>query len=122
MRCTTLIDPVLSPGSSSCFRPFQLPVLAAVAIAAAACGTGRAAPTGPAAPPPALVQVADVQISPIEDSSTYVATIQSLSSTSIKPEVAGVLTKILVKSGDRVAPGTPLFVIDPSRQEASVSS
>ena len=72
--------------------------------------------------PPTLVQLEAVHTLPVDDASEYVATIQSLSSTGIKPEVAGDVTKIFVKSGDRVVPGTPLFVIDPRRQEATVAS
>ena len=72
--------------------------------------------------PATLVQIAAVRSAPIDDASTYVATVQSLSSTSIKPEVSGEVTRILVKSGDRVGPGTPLVEIDPSRQQASVTS
>lgn len=97
------------------------PVLLLCAAAISACGTGRAAPP-PQQTPATLVQVAAVQASAIDDASTYVATIQSLSSTSIKPEVSGEVIRILVKSGDRVAAGTPLVEIDPSRQQASVSS
>jgi RND family efflux transporter MFP subunit len=58
----------------------------------------------------------------LEDTSQYVASIQSLSSTDIKPEVTGEITRILVRSGDRVAAGTPLFVIDPRRQQAAVTT
>ncbi|MEI6669586.1 MAG: efflux RND transporter periplasmic adaptor subunit [Acidobacteriota bacterium] len=94
--------------------------LLAAAIALA-CGTGRAA-QAPAPVQATLVQVAPVASASIEDASTYVATVQSLSSTSIKPEVSGEVVKVLVKSGDRVEPGTPLVEIDPSRQQASVSS
>jgi RND family efflux transporter MFP subunit len=36
--------------------------------------------------------------------------------------VEGQITKIFVKSGDRVAAGTPLLQIDPLKQEATVSS
>lgn len=72
--------------------------------------------------PATLVQIAAVQSASIDDASTYVATVQSLSSTSIKPEVSGEVTRILVRSGDRVRPGTPLVEIDPSRQQASVTS
>jgi RND family efflux transporter MFP subunit len=96
-------------------------VLLAVSVTAvAACGVSRAGP--PQQMPATLVQVAVVQPTSVDDASTYVATIQSLSSTSIKPEVIGEVTRILVKSGDRVERGTPLFEIDPSRQQASVSS
>jgi RND family efflux transporter MFP subunit len=86
-----------------------------------ACGGSQAAAARPA-PPPTLVQVAEIRSTPVEDASEYMATVQSLSSTSIKPEVSGVVTKVFVRSGDRVAPGAPLFQIDPSRQQASVSS
>ena len=120
-RIAMLATPLLSSRAAG-VRRLTLVALAAALPALSACGTGRAAPAGPAAPPPTLVQLAEIRTSAIDDASTYVATVQSLSSTSIKPEVTGELTKILVKSGDRVAPGTPLFVIDPSRQQASVSS
>jgi len=51
-----------------------------------------------------------------------VASIQSLSSTAIKPEVSGDITRILVRSGDHVVAGAPLFVIDPRRQQATVNT
>jgi RND family efflux transporter MFP subunit len=96
-------------------------VLAAAVAAVTGCGAGRPAP--PVQQMPAtLVQLAPVQSAPIDEASTYVATVQSLSSTSIKPEVSGEVVRILVKSGDRVGPGTPLVEIDPSRQQASVTS
>lgn len=97
--------------------------LAGVALACltlAAC-SGRSTQARPQVPP-TLVEVATVHPVPIEDASEYVASIESLSSASIKPEVSGEVTRIYVKSGDRVTPGTPLFLIDPLRQEASVSS
>jgi len=72
--------------------------------------------------PATLVQIAAVQRASIDEASTYVASVQSLSSTSIKPEVSGEVIRILVRSGDRVGPGTPLVEIDPSRQQAAVSS
>ena len=114
--------------STATLRPKRLPggrwpavVLLAVSVTAvAACGVGRAGP--PQQTAATLVQVAAVQPTSIDEASTYVATVQSLSSTNIKPEVTGEVTRILVRSGDRVAQGTPLFEIDPSRQEASVSS
>jgi RND family efflux transporter MFP subunit len=114
--------------SATSLRPTWLPgsrlpaaiLVAASVTAVAACGVGR--PGTPQQVPATLVQVAAVQPTSIDEASTYVATVQSLSSTSIKPEVTGEVTRILVKSGDRVQPGTPLFEIDPSRQQASVTS
>ncbi len=114
--------------STATLRPKRLPggrvpavVLLAVSITAvAACGVARPGP--PQQVPATLVQLAVVQPTSIDEASTYVATVQSLSSTSIKPEVSGELTRIQVKSGDRVQRGTSLFEIDPSRQQASVTS
>ena len=59
---------------------------------------------------------------PIEDASEYVATLKSLRSTTIQPQIDGQITQILVKSGDRVRQGAPLMQIDPRRQQAAVSS
>jgi RND family efflux transporter MFP subunit len=52
----------------------------------------------------------------------FVATIQSLASTTIHPQVEGIVTRIFVKSGDRVRVGQPLVQIDPDKQQASVAS
>jgi RND family efflux transporter MFP subunit len=90
--------------------------------AAAVVGCGGRPAAGPQAPPPTLVQTAEVRQALVEERSEYVATIQSLSSTLIKPEVTGELRAILVNPGDRVQPGTMLFQIDPARQQATVSS
>jgi len=96
-------------------------VLALTAGFLAACNAGRAQP-GQSGPPPAAVELLLIRPVPIEDASEYVASVQSLSSTGIKPEVSGEVTRIYVKSGDHVAPGAALFQIDPRRQQATVSS
>ena len=101
-------------------RTWALSVVGLVALLSAACGGSAAGP--PPAPPPTLVQTAEVRQVPVEDTSEYVATIQSLSSTEIKPEVVGELRAILVRSGQPVQPSTPLFQIDPDRQRAAVTS
>ncbi len=103
-----------------------VPLLSAAAVAAVLAGSTacRGSGAAPARPqmPPTLVQTDVVRMVPVEDASEYVASVASLSSTSIKPEVSGEITKISVRSGDRVAPGAELFQIDPRRQEATVSS
>jgi RND family efflux transporter MFP subunit len=48
--------------------------------------------------------------------------LKSLRSTAIQPQIEGQITRILVKSGDRVREGEPLVQIDPRRQQAAVSS
>ena len=72
--------------------------------------------------PPTPVQLVESRSTAIEDATEYVATLKSLRSTSIQPQIDGQITEILVKSGDRVQRGAPLVQIDPRRQEAAVSS
>jgi RND family efflux transporter MFP subunit len=101
--------------------PAILPILALAWFAASGCRDSGAS-AARAVPPPTLVKLASVQSVPIEDASEYVASIQSLSSTALKPEVSNEITRVLVRSGDRVSAGQPLFVIDPRRQEATVTT
>ena len=58
----------------------------------------------------------------IDDTSDFIATLRSLRSTTIQPEVDGLVTRIFVKSGQRVNVGTPLVQINPAKQQAAVSS
>src|SRR5262245_25201545 len=90
------------------------------ALAVAACN--RAPTNGPPQMPPTPVTLATAQARPIEETTDYVATLKSLRSTTIQPQIDGQITQILVKSGDRVRQGAPLMQIDSRRQQAAVSS
>jgi RND family efflux transporter MFP subunit len=92
-----------------------------VALVSAACGRGAPAQSA-AAPPPTAVKTSTLSVTPIEDASEFIATLRSLRSTTIQPEVEGLVTQILVKSGQRVAVGTPLVQINAAKQQAAVSS
>ena len=59
---------------------------------------------------------------PVEDATEYVATLKSRDSAVIMPQVEGEVTRILVRSGERVSPGTLLMEIDPAKQQATVKS
>ena len=59
---------------------------------------------------------------PIEQSSEFIATVRSLRSSTVQPEVEGVVTRIFVKSGDHVRVGAPLIQIKPDKQQATVQS
>ena len=98
-------------------RKSFLSLLLVVALAGA-CG----APPPQGAPPSLPVKIEAVQSGVIDDSSDYVATMQSRQSVSLQPQVSGQVQQILVKAGDRVESGTLLLVIDPSRQEAVTNS
>ena len=96
---------------------------ALTALTVAACG-GSQPPGGAAAagPPPSAVKVVTLSEKPIEQSSEFIATIRSLRSTTIQPEVDGLVTRIFVKSGDHVRAGTPLVQINADKQQATVRS
>jgi RND family efflux transporter MFP subunit len=68
------------------------------------------------------VQTVAVTLAPVPQSSEYVATIKSRRSATLLPQVSGMLTKILVKSGDHVKAGQLLMEIDPRVQMATVES
>ena len=59
---------------------------------------------------------------PIPQTSEFVATIKSLRSMNIQPQVEGIVRQIMVKSGDRVRAGQPLVQIDPEKQQATVAT
>jgi RND family efflux transporter MFP subunit len=68
------------------------------------------------------VQTATVKMEPVPQSSEYVATIKSRRSATMLPQVSGVLTRILVRSGDHVKAGQVMMEIDPHQQLAAVES
>ena len=80
-------------------------------------------PVAPAAAMQAMpVQTAVISLAPVPQSNEYVATIKSRRSATLLPQVSGVLTKILVRSGDHVKAGQLLMEIDPRMQIATVES
>ena len=68
------------------------------------------------------VQVLVAEPRTITDTTEYLALLKSRHSAIINPQVEGQITKIFVKSGDRVNAGAPLLQIDPLKQEAAVNS
>src|SRR5213595_3206919 len=90
---------------------------------ASACNRGQqAAAGGPPQMPPTPVALKAAVMSPIEETTEYVATLKSLRSTAVQPQIEGQVTQIFVKSGDRIRDGASLFQIDPRRQQAAVAS
>ncbi len=68
------------------------------------------------------VQTVTVSLAPVAQSSEYVATIKSRRSATLMPQVSGLVTQILVRSGDHVRAGQELMDIDPRQQQATVDS
>jgi RND family efflux transporter MFP subunit len=96
-----------------------------LAALAGGCGGGdqnaQAPEGGAAAFPPIEVQTIVLAAKPIPQSSEYVATIRSLNSTTVQPQVEGIVREVLVRAGDRVSRGQPLIQIDPDKQQATVT-
>ena len=96
-----------------------------VAVTSAACGGGgnaQADAPGAGAMPPTDVQTITLATKPVASTSEFIATVRSLRSTTIQPQVEGIARRIFVKSGDRVRVGDPLVQIDPEKQQASVTT
>ena len=102
---------------------FRLPAVCLASALLVGCGSKSSAdnPGGRGAPPAIPVQVLEITAKRIADTSEYLAILKSRHSATINPQVEGQVTKILVKSGDRVKVGEPLLQIDPLKQEAMVS-
>ena len=96
--------------------------LAAFAALAVVPGCGGGAPPAPPAPGPTPVGVLILATQPVTITSEYVGVLRSRRSSEIRPQVDGIITQILVKSGDRVAPGRALLQIDPRREQAALES
>ncbi len=104
-------------------RNFALLALCAAVLTG--CASKPAAEAGHAGAPGGQampVQTIAVNASPVPQSDTYIATIKSRRSATMNPQVDGVLTKIMVHSGDHVKPGQVLMEIDPLKQQATLQA
>ncbi len=93
-----------------------------LAVATSGCNTDPARGAQAQAPAGVPVKVQTAVLVPVTDTTEYVATLKSRDSAVIMPQVEGFITAIYVRSGARVAPGTPLMQIDPTKQQASVKT
>jgi len=102
-----------------------LVLLISIIVAACSGGEGQAAAEGPGGPgafPPMDVQTVTLEARPLPQTTEYVATIRSLRSTTVQPQVDGFVRQIFVQAGDRVSAGRPLIQIDPDIQQATVTA
>jgi RND family efflux transporter MFP subunit len=97
-----------------------------LAMVAAGCGGSAAddstAAAGPGGTPAMPVEVIELTEKPVEQVAEFVGTVRSRGSATIQPQAEGFITKILVRSGDRVGPGSRLFEIDASTLQAALAS
>jgi RND family efflux transporter MFP subunit len=94
-----------------------------IGMAAIGCQQGaQKAPPAGAGMQAMPVKTVAVSLQPVAQSNEYMATIKSRRTATILPQVSGLLTKILVHSGERVKAGQVLMEIDPRQQQATVAS
>ena len=108
-------------------RPPALFLLAALAVTAPACRQDASPPAagaggGRGAAMALPVEAVTLAPKPVEQVTEFVGTIKSRHSITIQPQVEGFLTRIAVKSGDRVRPGAVLMEIDAGPQQAALGS
>jgi RND family efflux transporter MFP subunit len=109
------------PAGSTPFRRAEfLVALIAIALSVATAGCGRNQADENLNIPATPVQTVVVRDVPISDDSEFLAALKSRHSSALNPQVEGQVTRVMVKSGDRVAAGAKLMEIDPLRQQATV--
>lgn len=99
----------------------QFGALLLLACALAGCSRGVQG-AGEQRPPALRVKTQIVQLQKVPDFTEYIATLRSRRASVLQPDVEGQITRILVRSGDRVRRGAPLLEIDPSKQQQALTS
>ncbi|MGL5871442.1 MAG: efflux RND transporter periplasmic adaptor subunit [Xenococcaceae cyanobacterium] len=75
-----------------------------------------------AAPQAATVQIQTVKSGNVEDSSSYVGTLDATKAVVLRPKTTGRVTQIYVSEGTRVQPGKPIVELSPERTRAELNS
>jgi|CXWL01.1.fsa_nt_gi RND family efflux transporter MFP subunit len=98
-------------------------ILTALLLAACGGGAPQGGPGGPGGEmPPTPVGMVTLELKPVEQTTEFVGSLKSRNSVTLQPQVDGIITRIHVRSGDRVAAGATLFEIDSAPQQAAVAS
>ncbi len=95
-------------------------VLMASALVLSGCG--REESRGAVPPRATPVKITPVLLKPISDSSTFVGTLKSRKSVTLRPRVTGYITQIMVNSGDVVRAGAVLFEVDPAKEQEALNT
>src|SRR5207244_3213484 len=100
--------------------------LMALAIAAGACKKGKAGGPDPAgggggAPMGMPVEVVVARTDTVRDEISATGQIEAVQSIDLRPEVDGRIVEILIREGQEVEQGTPLFKVDDAQLKAQVA-
>lgn len=83
----------------------------------------RREPVPTTAPPPAMpVKTLTLQSRLLQERSELIANLRSRRSVTLRPQIQGRVTRILVTPGAQVSAGTILAQVDPAQQQAAVNS
>jgi RND family efflux transporter MFP subunit len=82
----------------------------------------KQAPSISSQPPGVRVKIAPVQIGTVEESTDFIASLESRRSINLQPTIQGQVTQIFVKPGDTVATGTPIIQINPTPQTTLIGN
>jgi multidrug resistance efflux pump len=74
-----------------------------------------------AEPPGVKVKLAAVETGTLEESSDYIASLQSRRSVTLQPRIQGQVSQIFVRAGTQVAAGTVIMQVDAAEQQAAAS-
>src|SRR5216117_1881566 len=101
-------------------------VVAALAIAAGACSKSKAGGPDPAgggggAPMGMPVEVVVARTDTVRDEISATGQIEAVQSIELRPEVDGRIVEILIREGQEVDQGTPLFKVDDAQLKAQVA-
>jgi membrane fusion protein, multidrug efflux system len=80
----------------------------------------RAVAANAVAPPPPAVEVVEIKSQPLRNWVEFSGRLTAVESANLKPQVSGVIQKILFTEGQEVRQGQLLFVIDPRPHEAAL--
>jgi membrane fusion protein (multidrug efflux system) len=87
----------------------------------AACSKAKSAGPGGGGPPPMPVEVSVAQRDTVVDAIAATGQIEAIQQIDLRPEVEGRIVDILVREGQEVEKGTPLFKVDDAELRAQVA-
>ena len=87
----------------------------------AACNKAKSAGPGGGGPPPMPVEVSVAQRDTVVDAIAATGQIEAIQAIDLRPEVEGRIVDLLVREGQEVEKGTPLFKVDDAELRAQVA-
>ena len=102
----------------------RYPLISAILLLSAlATGCNQSGDSAKASsPPPSSVKLQTLQSNTLQDSTDFVGTLEAEQTVELKPQIDGRIDRILVKPGDRVQQGDPIFLLNLDETAPQVNS